>query len=104
MTPCLPLYAGSITDPHIHADKGSLHHLCDMGMSHQKSVVVIYIVSALLGVAAVVMTYVSSPKALLILAVVLALIIIGARRVGITSDGTEATKVHSEKGQLTKGV
>jgi hypothetical protein len=52
----------------------------------------------------VVMTYVSSPKALLILAVVLALIILGARRVGITSGGTRVTENHPKKGQLTKGA
>jgi len=91
--------------PIFGADKAHLHHrLMDMGMSHQRSVLIIYIVSALLGGAAVVMTYVSSPKALLILAVVLALIIIGARRVGITSGGTKANEVPSNKGQFTKSV
>ncbi|MGE5544320.1 MAG: glycosyltransferase family 4 protein [Bacillota bacterium] len=91
--------------PIFGADKAHLHHrLMDMGISHQKSVVIIYIVSALLGGAAVVMAYVSSPKALLILAVVLALIIIGANRIGITGGGAKGTQYSSEKGRLTKGV
>ncbi|MGI6549690.1 MAG: glycosyltransferase family 4 protein [Syntrophomonadales bacterium] len=91
--------------PIFGADKAHLHHrLMDMGLSHQGSVIIIYIVSALLGAAAVVMTYVSSPKALLILAVVLALIILGALRVGITSGGTRVTETHPKRGQLTKGA
>lgn len=91
--------------PIFGADKAHLHHrLMDMGLSHQRSVIIIYIVSAFFGGAAVVMTYVSSPKALLILAVVLALIIIGAYRVGITSAGTNDPKTPSQKGHYTKGA
>jgi UDP-GlcNAc:undecaprenyl-phosphate GlcNAc-1-phosphate transferase len=91
--------------PIFGADKAHLHHrLMDMGLSHQKSVVIIYIVSALLGAAAVVMAYVSSPKALLILAVVLVFIIVGALRVGITSGGTRVKEAHPKQGQITKGA
>lgn len=88
--------------PIFEPDKAHLHHrLLDMGLSHQGSVVIIYIVSAFLGAAAVIMTYVSSPKALLILAVVLALIIIGAQRVGIT--GADDVSPREPK-RLTRGV
>ena len=90
--------------PIFEADKAHLHHrLMDMGLSHQQSVLIIYIVSSLLGASAVIMTYVSGPKALLVLAFVLALIVIGARRVGITRGGT-AREVRPENGRLTRGV
>lgn len=91
--------------PIFGADKDHLHHrLMDMGMSHQMSVVVIYIVSAFLGGAAVVMAYVSSPKALLVLAAVLILMIIGARRVGIIGRGSGLKERLPEDGRFTKGA
>ncbi|NLW45253.1 MAG: undecaprenyl/decaprenyl-phosphate alpha-N-acetylglucosaminyl 1-phosphate transferase [Syntrophomonadaceae bacterium] len=89
--------------PIFGADKDHLHHrLMEMGMSHQMSVIVIYIVSALLGGAAVVMAYVSSPKALLVLAAVLILMIIGARRVGIIGRGSGIKERFPEEGRYSK--
>jgi hypothetical protein len=50
------------------------------------------------------MAYVSSPKALLVLAAVLILMIIGARRVGIIGRGSGLKERLPEDGRFTKGA
>jgi UDP-GlcNAc:undecaprenyl-phosphate GlcNAc-1-phosphate transferase len=75
------------------ADKAHLHHrLMAMGCSHEKAVLIIYLISIVLGAAAVVMTYVTSPKATLILAVLLVAIIVGGSRIGIVSGKPQKEK------------
>ena len=67
-------------------DKNHLHHrLMALGFSHRQSVLIIYGISVLFGGAAVALTYVTSPKAMLILAVLLVLVVIGASRVGVVN-------------------
>lgn len=72
--------------PIFGADKAHLHHrLLAMGFSQRKSVLIIYLISIVLGGAAVTMTYVSSPKAMLILAIMILLMVLGAGWMGILS-------------------
>lgn len=82
--------------PIFSPDKAHLHHrLMDMGLSHQGSVLAIYAISAMLGGAAVIMTNVTSPKAIMILGLVMVLMVIGASRIGIVSGKT--TKASGSK-------
>lgn len=52
----------------MHADRGHVHHrLIDMGFSQKQAVAVLYIVSAILGLSAVVLTTVGAVKAMIFL-------------------------------------
>lgn len=67
-------------------DKNHLHHrLMALGFSHRQSVLIIYGISVIFGGAAVALTYVTSPQATLILALLLVFVVIGATRIGIVS-------------------
>ncbi|MGE5396872.1 MAG: glycosyltransferase family 4 protein [Chitinophagales bacterium] len=90
--------------PIFGADKAHLHHrLMDMGYGHKKSVVIIYIMSAVLGIVAVLLTYVTSPQAMLILAVLIPVIIVGASRIGIVGDRQEKEKA-STSGDMMNNI
>jgi UDP-GlcNAc:undecaprenyl-phosphate GlcNAc-1-phosphate transferase len=73
------------------ADRGHLHHrLIDMGLSQRQSVVILYIASAALGLCAVVLTDRGALSAIILLLLVSAFIIAGARyMVGITNDAED---------------
>ncbi len=66
------------------ADKDHLHHrLLRLGLSHRNTVLVMWAVSAWLGLSAVAVTEVPLGQALLIVGVVLVGIILGARKLGL---------------------
>ncbi|HYF93363.1 MAG TPA: MraY family glycosyltransferase [Symbiobacteriaceae bacterium] len=66
------------------ADKDHLHHrLLRLGLSHRNTVLVMWTISAWLGLSAVAMTEVSLRQALIIMAMVLLGILFGAKKVGL---------------------
>lgn len=70
--------------PIFKPDRGHLHHrLLDMGFTQRQAVLLMYVVSALLGLSAVVLTEVNTTVAVVILAVVLASVLFGAKKLGI---------------------
>lgn len=73
------------------ADKDHLHHrLLRLGLSHRNTVLVMWTISAWLGLSAVAMTEVSIEQALIIMGMVLLGILFGAKKVGLL-DVTAAT-------------
>lgn len=72
-------------------DKDHLHHrLMALGMSHRRSVLIIYGISAFFGGVAVTLTFVTSPKATLLLGLLLLVVVLGADRIGMfTGEKTE---------------
>ncbi len=76
--------------PIFKPDKAHLHHcLMAMGCSHQKAVLVIYGISSFFGLVAVVLTRLNNPKASLVLAVLLLLVVIGAEKIGLRTGETK---------------
>ena len=72
--------------PIFKPDKGHLHHrLLALGFNHRQAVLLMYVISALLGLSAVALTEVSSQFAALILILVFVAIIFGAKKIGIFS-------------------
>jgi UDP-GlcNAc:undecaprenyl-phosphate GlcNAc-1-phosphate transferase len=70
--------------PIFQADKGHLHHrLLAIGLSHKQTVVIIYAITMFMGVAAILLTLISSAQAVLILFIILLISLIGARRLGV---------------------
>lgn len=70
--------------PIFKPDKGHLHHrLLDLGFSQRQAVLLMYVISALLGLSAVALTEVSSQFAILIVCVVVAAVLFGAKKIGI---------------------
>ena len=52
----------------MHADRSHVHHrLIDMGLSQKQAVAVLYVISAILGLSAVVLTTAGSLRAMLLL-------------------------------------
>lgn len=75
-------YRGGV--PIFKPDKGHLHHrLLDLGFSQRQAVLLMYVISALLGLSAVVLTEVSSQIAILIVCAVVAVVLFGAKKIGI---------------------
>lgn len=77
--------------PVMCADRGHLHHrLIDMGLSQKQSVIILYIASAALGLCAVVLTDKGALSAIILLLLVSAFIIAGARyMVGLTNNNDD---------------
>lgn len=74
----------------MHADRSHVHHrLIDMGFSQKQSVAILYAMSAILGLAAVVLTSSGEFKALLLLLVVLVTLAIGSHVMLNGSKGSE---------------
>ena len=70
--------------PIFKPDKGHLHHrLLSVGFTQCQAVLLMYVISALFGLSAIALTAVSCQIAVLILAVVVATIIYGVRKLGI---------------------
>jgi UDP-GlcNAc:undecaprenyl-phosphate GlcNAc-1-phosphate transferase len=70
--------------PIFMADKDHLHHrLMAMGMSHRGSVFLIYTISGFFAVTAIALTFITSPQATLVLALLLLLIVLGADKIGL---------------------
>ena len=75
-------YRGGV--PIFKPDRGHLHHrLMDLGFSQRQAVLLMYVISALLGLSAVALTEVSSQFAIAIVCMVVALVLYGAKRIGI---------------------
>ena len=75
-------YRGGV--PIFKPDKGHLHHrLLDMGFTQRQAVLLMYVISAMLGLSAVALTEVSSQFAVVIVCVVLAVVLFGAKKIGI---------------------
>ena len=75
-------YRGGV--PIFKPDKGHLHHrLLDLGFTQRQAVLLMYIISALLGLSAVALTEVSGGIALLIFAGVVISVLFGAKKLGI---------------------
>lgn len=76
------------------ADKDHLHHrLLRLGLSHRNTVLVMWTISAWLGLSAVAMTEVSLEQALIIMAMVLLGILFGAKKVGLLNVTASAPQV-----------
>ena len=70
--------------PIFKPDKGHLHHrLLSVGFTQRQAVLLMYVISALFGLSAIALTAVSCQIAVIILAVVIAAIIYGVRKLGI---------------------
>ena len=70
--------------PIFAADKEHLHHrLLNMGFSHRMTVLIIYFISFCLAATAVLITYLSTAEAVAVVALILAIIILGARKLGV---------------------
>ena len=77
-------YRGGV--PIFRPDKGHLHHrLLGLGFTQKQAVLLMYVISALLGLSAVALTEVSSQIAIFILLIVVASILYGAKKLGILS-------------------
>lgn len=75
-------YRGGV--PIFKPDKGHLHHrLLDLGFSQRQAVLLMYVISALLGLSAVALTEVSSQMAIIIVLLVVISVLFGAKKIGI---------------------
>ena len=75
-------YRGGV--PIFKPDKGHLHHrLLDLGFSQKQAVLLMYVISALLGLSAVALNEVSGYMAIVIVVCVLLVVFLGARKLGI---------------------
>nr|WP_206085057.1 MraY family glycosyltransferase [Megasphaera hexanoica] len=73
-------------------DKGHLHHrLLALGMSQKQAVLIMYCVSIVLGIVAIFVANVNYKTGILTVAVVLAVIIYSAKRIGILHKTTNST-------------
>lgn len=69
--------------PITEADKGHLHHrLLDMGLSQRQAVIIMYLISAALGLIAVIVMQLTNTKAYTVLALVIIFIVVIAWRFG----------------------
>ncbi len=70
--------------PIFKPDKDHLHHrLMIMGMSHRQSVFTIYLISAFFSGIAITLNFITDPKAMLVLGLLLLIIVLGADKVGL---------------------
>ena len=75
-------YRGHV--PIFKPDKGYLHHrLLDLGFNQRQAVLLMYVISAMLGLSAVALTELSPTLAIIIVVAVLAMVGYGAKRIGI---------------------
>ena len=82
-------YRGGV--PIFKPDKGHLHHrLLALGFSQRQAVLLMYVISALLGLSAVAMTEVSAWVAIAIAVAVVSAVLYGAKRLGIFRLNTSA--------------
>ncbi len=70
--------------PIFDADKGHLHHcLLSIGLSHSKTVLLIYAISIIMGVAGILMAMLTSAQAVFVLIIISTLTIVGADMLGV---------------------
>lgn len=77
--------------PIFKPDKDHLHHrLLALGIGQSRSVLIIYLLSGFFGVVAITLSFTTSPKAMLILALLLLLMVMGAAKIGMFTNNQEA--------------
>lgn len=70
--------------PIFKPDRDHLHHrLMDLGFDHRKSVLIIYGISGFFASIAILLSFINSPQATLILAILLLVIVLGAEKIGL---------------------
>ncbi len=75
-------YRGGV--PIFKPDKGHLHHrLLDLGFTQRQAVLLMYVISAFLGLSAVALTEVSNQVAIGIFFIVVCIVLFGAKKLGI---------------------
>ena len=75
-------YRGGV--PIFKPDRGHLHHrLLDLGFTQKQAVLLMYVISAVLGLSDIALTEVSSSIAALIIVAVIAAVLFGAKKLGI---------------------
>jgi len=75
-------YRGGV--PIFKPDKGHLHHrLLDLGFTQRQAVLLMYVISALLGLSAVALTEVSPQMSIAIVCLVVFAVLFGAKKIGI---------------------
>lgn len=75
-------YRGGV--PIFKPDKGHLHHrLLGLGFSQRQAVLLMYVISAMLGLSAVVLNEVSPQFAIFIVSIVIVSVLFGAKKIGI---------------------
>ena len=75
-------YRGGV--PIFKPDKGHLHHrLLDLGFTQRQAVLLMYVISAFLGLSAVALTEVSNQVAIAIFFIVVCIVLFGAKKLGI---------------------
>lgn len=75
-------YMGGV--PIFKPDRGHLHHrLLDLGFTQKQAVLLMYVISAMLGLSAIALTEVSSGFAIVIIVTVMAAVLLGAKKLGI---------------------
>lgn len=68
-------------------DKGHFHHrLLAMGLSQRQAVILMYLISAGLGLSAILLTELDGIYAILLLVLIIAVVLIGAKKIGILND------------------
>lgn len=73
--------------PIFQPDKGHLHHrLLAMGLSQRQAVLLMYVISAVLGIAAILLTEVDGCLAAGIIACIISGVALGAKKIGILND------------------
>ena len=73
--------------PIFQPDKGHLHHrLLAMGLSQRQAVLLMYVISAVLGIAAILLTEVDGYLAAGIIACIISGVALGAKKIGILND------------------
>lgn len=82
--------------PIFKPDKDHLHHrLLALGMGHTQCVLTIYAISSVFALVAIFLSMTTNPKAMLILALLLFLVILGADKIGLLTGGKSITVQNS---------
>lgn len=88
--------------PIFRPDKDHLHHrLMAIGMSHRRSVVIIYLISGLFALVAVAITFIADSRATLLLVLLLLLIMLAAGKIGLFT-GERPERQVAEAAQVRK--
>ena len=83
--------------PIFEADKGHLHHsLLSLGLSHRHTVLIIYAISAIMGLAAVLLALLTSAQAIILLIVLITATFAGAGKLGVLR-GSKKTPLKRQK-------
>lgn len=71
-------------EPIFKPDRGHLHHrLLDLGLSQKQAVLLMYVISALLGLVAILLTLVNAQMGICIIVAVVLFVLYGAKKIGI---------------------